>query len=336
MSATCAILNGVDTPARLLRLLVMFSSRATWKATELAHRLEVTERTLRRDVTRLRDLGYPINTATGPYGGYSLGAGGRLPPLLLDDDEAVAVTVALQTMAREPDPVLGEAGISALTKLAQVLPSGLRERVGILGEMVVHTDSPSGTGQVTNVATLLAVATACRASERLRFDYERHDHHASRRHVEPHRLVTAGRRWYLVGFDLERDDWRTFRVDRISAVANTGQRSTPRPAPDPSQQVTTGLAIAVYDQVSVIRFLCPPAEVAQAVRPSIGIIEPTDAAATSTVVRIGGELRWTARYVLGLDMPFEVIEPDELNDEFRRLARRLLRQHPATRSRSGG
>lgn len=130
----------MDTPARLLRLLAMFSGRSTWNASELADRLEITTRTLRRDVTRLRDLGYPIASTTGRYGGYELGAGGRLPPLLLDDDEAIAVSVALRELSREADPTLGEAALSASTKLRQVLPETLRERVDALGEVVIGVD----------------------------------------------------------------------------------------------------------------------------------------------------------------------------------------------------
>src|SRR4051812_59287 len=127
----------VDTPVRLLRLLALFSSRASWNGAELAARLEVTERTLRRDVTRLRDLGYPIEATTGPYGGYPLGAGGRLPPLVLDDDEAVAVAIALRDLSGIAAPVVGDAALSALTKLGQILPPQLRERVAALGSVTV-------------------------------------------------------------------------------------------------------------------------------------------------------------------------------------------------------
>ena len=134
----------IDTPARLLRLLVLFSARPTWSADELTGRLEVTTRTLRRDVTRLRDLGYPIESTTGRHGGYALGAGGRLPPLLLDDDEAVAVTIGLRELSGTADPTLGEAAVAALTKLVQVMPSALRERVDVLGEVTIRMHRPRG------------------------------------------------------------------------------------------------------------------------------------------------------------------------------------------------
>ena len=142
--------GAIDTPARLLRLLVLFSSRSSWSATELTDRLEVTPRTLRRDVTRLRDLGYPIESTTGRYGGYALGAGGRLPPLLLDDDEAVAVSVGLRDLSRSADPMLGEAAVAAMTKLLQVMPSALRERVDTLGEVTVRVGRAAPRGSTTS------------------------------------------------------------------------------------------------------------------------------------------------------------------------------------------
>ncbi len=208
----------IDTSARLLRLLVLFTARSSWSAQELTERLAVTPRTLRRDVTRLRDLGYPVTSTTGRYGGYALGAGGRLPPLLLDDDEAVAVSVALRELSRSADPMLGEPAVAAMTKLAQVLPSALRERVDTLGEVTVRigrAPSPEQDPTTTDVAILMTLAQACRREERLRFDYRTGDDRTSRRHVEPHRLVSLRSRWYLVAFDLDRDDWRTFRVDRV-------------------------------------------------------------------------------------------------------------------------
>ena len=156
----------IDTPARLLRLLVLFSSRSSWSAPDLAARLEVTPRTLRRDVTRLRDLGYPIESTTGRYGGYALGAGGRLPPLLLDDDEAIAVSRRPAGALRTADPTLGEAAVAALTKLVQVMPSALRERVDTFGEVTVRVGRaapPDPDGRAaTDITVLMALAQACR------------------------------------------------------------------------------------------------------------------------------------------------------------------------------
>src|SRR5262245_44898205 len=235
----------MDTPARLLRLLAMFTTRSSWSADELAGRLEVTTRTLRRDVTRLRDLGYPIVSTTGRYGGYELGAGGRLPPLLLDDDEAIAVSVALRELSIEADPTLGEAALSASTKLRQVLPEPLRERVDALGEVVVGVRQDRRRRQRETdggiaLPSLMALAMSCRRGERVRFTYRDGADRVSERRVEPHRLVSLGRRWYLVGFDLDRDDWRTYRVDRITDLEATGHRNTPRDTPDAGALVAEG------------------------------------------------------------------------------------------------
>lgn len=251
--------DDIDTPARLLRLLVLFSSRPSWSANDLAERLEVTLRTVRRDVTRLRDLGYPIESTTGRHGGYALGAGGRLPPLLLDDDEAVAVSVGLRELSGTADPTLGEAAVAALTKLVQVMPSALRERVDTLGAMTVRMQRVRGRDEdpATDVGVLMALAQAARRMDRLRFDYRTGDDRTSRRHVEPHRLVSLRDRWYLVAFDLDRDDWRTFRVDRIGPPVATGFKGVERVAPDAAELVAEGVAVRVYDLQARIRFPVP-------------------------------------------------------------------------------
>ena len=306
---------------------MLFSSRSSWSAAELTGRLEVTPRTLRRDVTRLRDLGYPIESTTGRYGGYALGAGGRLPPLLLDDDEAVAVSVGLRELSRTADPMLGEAAVAAMTKLLQVMPSALRDRVDTLGEVTVRIGrtpaSPDGP-TAADVATLMALAQACRSEERLRFDYRTGDDRTGRRHVEPHRLVSLRNRWYLVAFDLDRDDWRTFRVDRVGPPVRTGVRSTPRPAPDAAALVAEGVAVRVYDIQARVRVPVPPAVAAREIGPTVGVIETTRADATSTVVVIGGDADWIARYLASLPFPFEVLGPDEVRREVEALGRRLL------------
>jgi len=315
----------IDTPARLLRLLVLFSSRSTWSAQELVDRLEVTPRTLRRDVTRLRDLGYPIVSTTGRYGGYALGAGGRLPPLLLDDDEAVAVSVALLDFSRSADPALGDAAVAALTKLAQVLPSALRERVDTLGEVSVRlgrTGDPVG-DVTTDVSVLLALAQACRRQDRLRFDYTTGDDRVSRRHVEPHRLVSVRSRWYLVAFDLDRDDWRTFRVDRVGPPAPTGARNAERESPDAAALVAEGVAVRVYETQVRVRVHAPPKHVAHEIAPTIGVIEPGPDDAPTTVVHFGGDADWLARYLASLPFRFEVLDSDEVRRELAVLAEQL-------------
>lgn len=316
----------IDTPARLLRLLVLFAARPSWSAGELTERLEVTSRTLRRDVTRLRDLGYPIGSTTGRRGGYALGAGGTLPPLLLDDDEAVAVTLGLRELSGIADPTLGEAAIGALTKLVQVMPSALRERVDTLGAVTIrmHQARGPGTEPGTDIGILMALAQAARRHDRLRFDYRTGDDRSSRRHVEPHRLVSLRSRWYLVAFDLDRDDWRTFRVDRVGPPVATGFKGVERVAPDAAGLVAEGVAVRVYDIQARIRFPVPRAVVEEHIPPTIAIIEPGPAGATSTTVVMGGDLDWLARYLAGLPFPFEVLSPDVVGAEVAAHARRLL------------
>ena len=318
----------IDTPARLLRLLVLFSSRPQWSAGELVDRLEVTDRTLRRDVTRLRDLGYPIESLPGRYGGYRLGAGGRLPPLLLDDDEAVAVSVALRDLSSAADAQLGEAALAALTKLAQVLPSALRERVDTLAEVSVRLGRPGPAGpERTDASTLMALAQSCRRGERVRFDYRTGDDRTSRRHVEPHRLVSLRSRWYLVAFDLDRDDWRTFRIDRVGPPAATGARSADRPAPDAAALVAEGVAVRVYDTHARVHLPVPAAMAAREIPATVAIIEPDgDDACVAT---IGGDPDWIARYVASLPFDVDLDDSPEVRKELDLLATRL--QATATR-----
>lgn len=319
----------MDTPARLLRLLAMFTTRSSWSADELAGRLEVTTRTLRRDVTRLRDLGYPIVSTTGRYGGYELGAGGRLPPLLLDDDEAIAVSVALRELSVEADPTLSEAALSASTKLRQVLPEALRERVDALGEVVVgvrqdrrrrHRETDGGIA----LPSLMALAMSCRRGERVRFTYRDGSDRVSERRVEPHRLVSLGRRWYLVGFDLDRDDWRTYRVDRIADLGLTGHRNTPRETPDAGALVAEGVAVRVFESRTRLLVHASAQETAMYIGPTIGVVEESPSGSERCVVTIGGDPDWVARFLAGLPVDFEILDPPEVREELRTLAERLL------------
>src|SRR6478672_10773314 len=276
----------MDTPARLLRLLAMFTTRASWSADELAGRLEITTRTLRRDVTRLRDLGYPITSMTGRYGGYKLGAGGRLPPLLLDDDEAIAVSVALRDLSAEADPTLGEAALSASAKLRQVLPAPLRDRVDALGEVLVgvrRTRAPRE-GERVELPSLMTFATACRRGDRVNC---------------------------------------TYRIDRVSGLATSGHRNTPRPTPDAAALVAEGVAVRVFDTRARVKVMAPAEEVVHHIGPTIGVIEPGDD--TFCTVTIGGDHDWIARYLISLDLRFEVIAPREVNDELRAIAEGMLR-----------
>ena len=322
-------MSDIDTPLRLLQLLTLMSSRATWRGNELAERLEITERSVRRDITRLRALGYPIESVTGPYGGYSLGAGGRLPPLLLSDDEAVSMAVALHDVSQRSSALLAEGALSALTKLGQVMPAALRERVGALTSVVVGVGAADRfTDGIGNVETLMSLALSCARSERLRFDYRTGDGTESMRHTEPFRLVSVGQRWYLVAFDLDRTDWRTFRVDRITRPRSTGARFQRNDTPDAASLVAAGLAVNAYEQRAIVRVHATLEHTLHEIPMTVGVscADPDDP--RRTLVEIGGEVEWVARYLAGLPMPYDVIEPPELVDELRDLGRRLMAANP--------
>jgi predicted DNA-binding transcriptional regulator YafY len=216
------------TPERLLRLLSLLQARRDWTSGELAERLQVTTRTIRNDMTRLRELGYPVEARPGVAGGYRLGAQGALPPLLLDDDEAVAVAVGLRTAASGSVAGIEETSVRALAKLHQVLPSRLRHRVAAVESATVTTPFR---GARVDADVLTTLSLACRDQERLRFDYRSHAGTSTRRHVEPYRLVNDRSRWYLFAWDLDRDDWRIFRVDRVLLRTPTGARFAARPLP---------------------------------------------------------------------------------------------------------
>ncbi|MER5773354.1 YafY family protein [Streptomyces sp. NPDC002039] len=218
-----------DTPARLLTLLSLLQTPREWPGSELAERLRVSARTIRRDIDRLRELGYPVEATLGSEGGYRLVAGAAMPPLLLDDEEAVAIAVGLRAGAGHAIEGIEEASVRALAKLEQVLPSRLRRRVSALQSATVAVSR--GDGATVDPRTLTTMAAAVAGPERLRFDYRARDGAATRRLVEPYRLVSTGSRWYLVAYDLEREDWRTFRVDRVSEPFATGARFAARVLP---------------------------------------------------------------------------------------------------------
>src|ERR1700678_2964371 len=232
-----------STGTRILQLLSLLQNRRYWPGDELAARLDVSARTLRRDVDRLRQMGYPVEARRGVDGGYQLAAGGALPPLVVDNDEAVALAVGLQA-AVQAGSVAGieESSVRALSKIIQVLPPGLRRQVDALAAMtvpgVVGGDAPS-----VDSGVLTSIAQACRDCERLRYAYTARDGAPTDRHVDPHRLVLLGRRWYLVAWDLERFDWRTFRLDRLGRPLGTGAHFPPRalPTDDAAQFVRQGI-----------------------------------------------------------------------------------------------
>jgi len=219
-----------DPTGRVLQLLSLLQTYKFWSGVELADRLEVSARTLRRDVDRLRMLGYPVDATPGVAGGYRLAAGAHMPPLLLDDDEAVAIAVGLRSAAGASVDGIEDTSLRALAKLEQVLPDRLRRRVVAVHGNVVPLrwggDSPK-----VNSGALAVLAQACRDNEEVRFEYRRRDGEEASRLVQPHQLVSAGRRWYLVAWDLRRKDWRTFRVDRLDEPRLAGAHFAPRPLP---------------------------------------------------------------------------------------------------------
>jgi len=313
----------LTTSARLLQILSLLQSRPFWAGGELADRLGVSTRTIRNDVERLRALDYPVESTPGVAGGYRLGAGAALPPLILDDDEAIAVALGLNAAA--DGSVLGseEASLRALAKLDQVLPSRLRHRIATLHGAVVTVPRH---GPAIDPAVLLTLATACRATERLRFDYETHSGTASRRTVEPVRLALRAGRWYLLAFDLERDDWRTFRVDRISPRLPTGPRFRPRPLPAEGavDHVDRGVAAAPWGFRARIVILAPAAVVAARLPRSAGEVTPIDNA-TCALETGSDDPAALLRYLSMLDLDFSVADSPELVTEARRLAERYQR-----------
>ncbi|POX47324.1 DNA-binding transcriptional regulator [Streptomyces sp. Ru71] len=313
----------LETSARLLRLLSLLQAHREWSGPDLAERLGVSPRTVRRDVDRLRELGYPVNATPGTGGGYQLGAGAELPPLLLDDDEAVAVAVGLRTAAGQGVEGIGETSVRALAKLEQVLPARLRRRVSALNAFTVPVLRGPGHAAV-DPALLTELAHLCRDAEQLRFEYRAHDGATSRRTVEPHRLVCAERRWYLVAWDVERADWRTFRVDRITPKPPHGPRFTPRtpPAEDLAAYVSQGVSTRVYAAHATVRLLVPLAEAADRLSPFAGTLEPDGPGAC--LLRTGaGSLDVMVIHVMMLGVPFEVVEPAELVDVIRTARDRL-------------
>jgi predicted DNA-binding transcriptional regulator YafY len=311
------------TSSRLLELLALLQARRGWSGPELADRLEVSRRTIRRDVERLRELGYPVESLAGPAGGYRLRAGTAMPPLLLDDDEAIAIAVGLRTAARASVTGIEETAVRALVKLEQVLPAHLRRRVQALGSATValHVGGPTVDPQ-----HLTVIAAACRDGERLRFAYRSREGTDSRREVEPHSLVNVGRRWYLVAWDSHREDWRTFRVDRLARPESTGARFPPRrlPARDAAAYVEQSLTSAPHRYEARVTLHVPAGQVAGRVPVYWGTIEEKDA--RSCEFRTGDDdLDWLALRVAMLGVDFEVHEPPELADHLRSLAGRLRR-----------
>ena len=312
----------VRTSARLLRLLSLLQARADWSGAELADRLGVTTRTVHNDVERLRDLGYPVHASRGVGGGYRLGAGAALPPLLLDDDEAVAVAVGLRTAAGGSVTGIQETSLRALAKLEQVLPSRLRHRVQAMQAATVEVPVA---GPTVDPEVLTAVAGACRDRQRLRFDYRDHDGSASVRTVEPYRLVHDRGRWYLVAWDVDRQDWRTFRADRVQPRIPTGPRFAPRDPPggDVATFLLRGVGAATWRHRARVRVHAPAEQVAGRLPPAV-VLEAVDE--RTCIANVGSDTpEMLAAYLGMLGVDFDADEPPELVEQLRTLAARYRR-----------
>lgn len=301
-----------DSAARLLTLLSLLQTPREWPGSELAERLGVTDRTVRRDIDRLRGLGYPIEAALGALGGYRLAAGQAMPPLLLDDDEAIAVAVGVRAAAGMAVDGLGESSARALTKLTQVLPARLRRRVEVLGAatMPVTGDNPR-----VDPDTLTALAVAIARTEKVRFRYHSADGTPTSRHADPVGLVAHRQRWYLVAFDNAREAWRTYRVDRVSDARHTGARSAPPPLPaeSPSDYVAGRRSDwrAPTHHVDV-SFEAPLSAVSGRLGDEPGQVRAVDAERCRITAMRDDSLPWLAERMLSLGCEFEVHAPAEL------------------------
>jgi predicted DNA-binding transcriptional regulator YafY len=322
------------TSSRLLELLALLQARRDWTGTELSDRLAVSGRTIRRDVERLRELGYPVESVAGPAGGYRLAAGAAMPPLLLDDDEAVAIAVGLRTAARASVTGIEETAVKALVKLEQVLPSHLRRRVAALGSATV---APAGGGPTVEPKHLMVIAAACRDRECLRFAYRSRDGTGSQRLVEPHSLANLGQRWYLVGWDRRREDWRSFRVDRLTRPAATGLRFAARslPAKDAAAFVRQSIIAAPHRYEAHVTLHAGVDQLARRLPSHWGTLEAIDE--RSCELRTGeDDLGWLAMRIVMLGVDFTLHEPPELADHLEALAERLRRATGARGSSEPG
>nr|WP_157489029.1 YafY family protein [Pseudofrankia sp. DC12] len=314
---------GASPSTRMLRLLALLQTHRYWPGAELAERLAVSARTLRRDVERLRELGYPVRASRGVAGGYQLKAGAAVPPLLLDDDEAVAIMVGLRAAVTGSVAGIEEAAVRALAKVIQVIPLRLRHRADALG---AYTVPVAAAGPRVDAALLTALALAARADEQVRFGYTDREGTASRRRVEPHRLVSLGGRWYLVGFDVDRDDWRTFRLDRIAGPPATGPRFRPRELPGGDAAAFVRAAVRsgpsrTHHQVEVL--VNAPVEAVARVIGRWGTAEPAgDAEPGRCRLRMtADDLAWPVLILTQVGAPFTVVGPAVFAEHVRAVGR---------------
>ena len=322
-----------NTSSRTLRLLSLFQARRYWSGADLADRLGVSDRTLRRDVDRLRELGYPVEAQRGVDGGYQLAPGAVLPPLVLDDGEAVAIGVGLQA-GIQGGTVDGieESSVRALTKVVQVMPTRLRRQIDALAAMTIpvrwDANSPTVDSDI-----LISIAQTCRDAERLEFTYTARDDERTERHVEPHRLVLLGRRWYLVAWDLSRNQWRTFRLDRLTDPHGTGAHFAPREPPggNAAEFVRAGIAtLSIRHDIEVL--IRAPAEVVRSRVGRWGTVEAIDDG-RCRLLMVADSLEWPMMALGVTGEEFEIIAPPEMLEYAREWADRFSR---ATRRSGSG
>jgi predicted DNA-binding transcriptional regulator YafY len=310
----------LETSVRLLRMLSLLLARRDWPGPELAARLGVTTRTVRNDIERLRHLGYQVHSSTGTTGGYRLGAGTTVPPLLLDDEEAVAVVVGLRSAASGSVTGIEETSLRALAKLEQTLPSRLRHRLDALRSATV---SAAGGGPTVDATVLTAIAAACHHHERLRFDYTDRGGEVGLRQVEPHRLVYTGRRWYLLAWEPSKQDWRTYRADRIDLRPPHGPRFVPRepPSGDAAAHVLRGLGSRAWRYRARVVLHAPVSVMTERIIPGSGMLRALDES-TCELETGSDSVHDLASWLGGLDVAFTVVGPEELRAHIRTLAGR--------------
>jgi predicted DNA-binding transcriptional regulator YafY len=297
-----------NTSGRMLRLLSLLQTHRYWPGAELSERLEVSARTLRRDIDRLRDLGYQVDAVRGVAGGYQLRAGGSLPPLLLEDEEAVAIAVGLRTAAAGAVQGMEESSIQALTKVLSLMPPRLSRRMDALQSQTVPAPMR---GPSVDAGILTTLAQGCRDDETVRFAYTARGAEETQRHVEPHRLVSLGRRWYLVAYDRDRQGWRSFRVDRVREAELSGVRYRPRelPAEDALAFVQEGIAARPMKYAVRVRF----AAASEVVSRQVGWWGTVEAAEGGCVLTMNTEsLDWPLAILAWVDAPYAIEGPAEL------------------------
>lgn len=317
-----------ETTGRVLQLLGLLQSRRVWSGEELAERLGVTGRSVRRDVERLRDLGYPVHASKGHGGGYQLGAGAALPPLLLDPDEAVAMAVCLRLAAGGSVAGVGESALRALSKLDQVMPARLRSQVSAVHDATV-TLAPNASDAPVEPDVLMTLARACRDREHVAGGYTDIRGSNTQRRLEPYQLVTTGRRWYLMAYDRDRADWRTLRLDRMCEVRVLGSTFTPRDAPDPADYVRRAISASPYRYVARVRYTAPQDVVAPMFSPASATVE-ADGPDACIVTAGADDPERMVVYFATVGHDFEVLEPPELGAAVRAMAERLSRSAPRT------